>query len=875
MKRLWAVFAKKRIARELDDELRNHADLLAADYEKQGMPPEEARMAARRSMGNLSGMKEEYRDARGLPWVEMLLQNIRFAARLLWKNPGFTAVAVFALALGIGVNTAVFSITDVLLLRPLQIANLDRLVAIIGTVPGARLPAQSTSPGDFNDFRAQSRGVEHVAAWYQDDTNMSGNGEPQRIVAARVSTSFFDALQVQPVMGRLFHAAPDGSGLPHVALLSYGLWQTGFGGDSGITGKTVRLNAQPYEIVGVMGREFQYPPAAQMWIPMELDARDRANYDPMFLAVFGRLRPGVDAGQATAELNTIAAGIAQRHPHNHEHRGARVEPINASIGGADAKPIAAMLTVAVGFVLLLAAANVANLQLARVSLRAREIALRFAMGASRRRIVTQFLTESLMLSLAGAAAGVVVAEWATRMLRPMLPAEISKYVPGWERLGLNDHVMYFAVAVALAAGILSGIAPALFASRTHLEEALREGGRGAAGGSRRHVLRNIFVAVQMVLAMVLLVGAVAMVKGLRLMTEPAPHLDAAHALSMRVTLPASAYPDAAHQRIFAQRALDGVNTLPGVQVAALVRNLPYSGRFASESLQIAGHTTERDSVDAEYEAISPRYFEAMRVPILTGRPFRDGDDETGAGVAIVSESFARRWFPNGGALGGQIREGPSDPPNPWLTVVGIAANVRSNPVDFGSGDTVYRPIRQMPVDSFSAVLRATDPSGLAPAARAAIHAVDAALPVYEVMSLEKLFDIQGSPLRLIASLMGSFGLLALLLSSVGVYSIMAHSVSERKREIGVRVAMGAGRRQVVWMFLRQSLWLAGIGALIGAPAAYGLAKLLQGLFFGMRAADGAVFGLAVLVIASSSALASWSAARRAAGIDPITTLREE
>jgi putative ABC transport system permease protein len=449
-----------------------------------------------------------------------------------------------------------------------------------------------------------------------------------------------------------------------------------------------------------------------------------------------------------------------------------------------------------------------------------------------------------------------------------------KLLPGWERLGVNSHVLLFTMAVGAVAGIVSGIAPALFASRTNLEETLKEGGRGASGGARRHRVRNIFVAAQMVLAMVLLVGAEMMVKGLHLVTEPAPNLEPEHALAMRVTPPLEKYPDAAHQRIFQQRLLDDMSTLDGIGGVALVRSLPYSDHRTSATIAIAGRPASQ-TVHAQTDAASPQYFRTMRLPILAGRAFAAQDDENGAPVAIVSEAFVRQSFAGEDALGRQIRIGLGEANNPWLTIVGVSANLRADPFDQGFRGMVYQPIRQAPGDSFCILLRAADPHRVTAAALGRIHAIDAELPVYDVMTLEKVFHRQVSPVRLIASLMGSFGVLALLLSSVGVYSIMAHSVSERKREIGVRVAMGAERRQVVWMFIRQSLWLAGMGMAVGAPAAYGLARLLQGMFFGVSASDAAVFAMAVGVITSAAVLASWSAARRAAGIDPVATLREE
>ena len=874
MKRLWAVFAKRRIARELDEELRTHLELLADDFMRQGMTANEARLAARRSMGNLAGMKEEYRDARGLPFVETTLQNLRYAGRVLWKSPAFTAVAVFALALGIGANTAIYSMADVVLLRPLQIANLDRVVNVIGTVPGVRLGVASMSPGDFADFREQSRTVQHLSVFFERDLNLTGSGDPQHVLAVAVSTDFFEALQAQPLLGRLFHAAQDYSGQPHVAVVSYRFWQAQFGGDPGVTGRTIRLHGEPYEIAGVMGKEFQYPPEADLWIPMALQQDERANHYARFLTTVGRLRPGATVAQATSEVDSIAREIARRYPREHEHRGAKAELMSDNISGNAVRPIVTMLMGAAGFVLLLACVNVANLQLARLSLRAREIALRFAVGASRWRIVAQFLTESVVLSLAGAAGGVLFAIWATKAARGLVPPEMWRYMPGWERLGLNGHVLLFTIVAGALSGIVAGVAPALFASRTHLDEVLKEGGRAASGGARRPRMRNTFVAAQIVLAMVLLVGAEMMVKGLNLVTEPAPDLDPGHALSIFITLPAAKYPDAAHRRIFEQRVHDSVSALSGVSSAALVHPLPYSNSRSSVPVVIAGRPANQPAYTQNGMA-SPEYFRAMRLPILSGRAFTAQDDENGAPVAIVSESFVRHWFPGEDAVGGQIRRGPPESQNPRLTIVGVAANIRNDALERTFRDLVYQPIRQVPVDSFYILLRTTDPYNVTAPALAAIHAIDAELPAYNVMTMEKLFRLQVAPVRLIASLMASFGVLALILSTVGVYSVMSHAVSERKREIGVRMAMGAETRTVVWMFIRQSLTLAAVGMAIGGPAAFGLARVLEGLFFGVRSSDAAVFTMAVLAIASAAALASYSAARRAAAIDPVATLREE
>jgi len=598
----------------------------------------------------------------------------------------------------------------------------------------------------------------------------------------------------------------------------------------------------------------------------------------MYLTTVARLKAGVSLEQAGAEMGIIAREIAKKYPdESHHQRGAKAELMRQNLSGNAAVPIVSMLLGAVGFVLLLACVNVANLQLARVSLRTREIALRFALGAGRLRILMQFLVESVLLSLAGAVAGAFAAIWATNVLHSAMPAEVLKFLPGWERLGLNSHVLLFTLAAGALSGVISGFAPAFFASRTHLNETLKEAARGASSGVRRHRTRNAFVVAQIVLALVLLVGAELMVKGLRLVTAPAPNLDPVHALAMRVTLADARYPSPQERWIFQQRVLDRVSTLPGVESAALVRDLPYSGYGGSVNVAIRGQVIvpSRPLPPVRDESVSPDYFRTLHLPIAAGRPFTQHDSRNSTPVAIVSQSCARRHFPNENPIGKQLKIGKPDSGNPWLTIVGVAGDIRMDPFEYYYPRILYRPIQQAAPGSFCLLLRTSDPGKLIAASRAEIHAIDPDLPVYDAMSLEKLFGLQLAPVNLIAGLMASFGVLALILSSVGVYSIMVHAVSERRHEIGVRMALGAMTSEVVWLFVRQSLTLAAIGVAIGMPAAFGLARMLEGRFFGVKASDAPTFAIALLIITVAAVAASYSAAQRAARLDPVATLREE
>jgi putative ABC transport system permease protein len=808
----------------------------------------------------------------------LLLKNLRYAARMIGKSPGFTAVAVLALGLGIGANTAIFSLADVLLYRPLELPDLERVVTVIGTDKGNRKSFDPLSPADFLDFQRQSRTIENLGAGMPANLNLTGDGEPERVESARASVSFFKALGARPSQGRIFLEGEDSPGQDRVVILGYTLWTGRFASDPHILNRTIQLEGQGYRVVGVMPKDFRYPPGVDLWIPLAMDAKERGQRSVKSLAVVGRLRDGVSVEQADAELGALAERIAELDPESHFHRSVRVELLREYVSGNLVKDFLVMLMGSVAFVLLIACSNVANLQFARVSLRSKEMAIRSALGASRFRLLRQFLGESALLGLLGALFGLVLAFWGLYIMRSSLPTEVQRYLPGWERLGINSRVLWFTLIAAVVAGLVSGIVPAWFGSSADLNEMLKESNRGTSSGVRRHRIRGILVVGQIVLALVLTVGAGLIAKGSARVTDPAPGLDPAHALSMRISLPESKYPGQAEIAAFQERLLGSVQAISGIQSAAVATNLPYSGNSASANFTIEGRDTRESGSPpaAINECVSADYFHALHLPVRQGRAFTDRDGKDAPLVAIISRTLANQYFPGENPLGKHIKIGLPSMDSPWLTIVGIVADVRRDPFDKFYRPTMYRPYQQHAIRSFDVLMRTSgDPKALSAAARAQVAAIDSDQPVYEFKTLEELFDGQLSGFRFLAVLMGVFGLVALFLSSIGVYAVMAYSVNERTHEIGVRMALGARSTDVVWMIVRRGLVLAGTGLLIGLPVTLIIARLLANIIFGVKEYDPAMFGMGLLVLASAALLACYIPARRATRVDPMATLRTE
>jgi len=796
---------------------------------------------------------------------------------MLFKSPGFTAVAVLALGLGIGANTAIFSLADVLLYRPLELPDLERVVTVIGTQKENRKSFDRVSPADYLDFQRQTRTIENLGAGVEANLNLTGEGEPERVASARASVSFFKALGARPAQGRIFLDGEDTPGNDRVVILGHTLWAGRFASDPHILGRTIQLEGHAYRVVGVMPKDFRYPPGVDLWVPLAMDATERGQRSVMSLDVVGRLRDGVSVAQADAELAALAERISELDPEAHKHRSVRVELLREYVSGNLVEEFIVMLMGSVAFVLLIACSNVANLQFARVSLRSKEMAIRSALGASRFRLLRQFLAESAMLGMLGAAFGLLLAYWGLYIMRSSLPVEVQRYLPGWDRLGINSRVLWFTLAAAVIAGVVSGLVPAWFGSRSDLNEVLKDSNRGTSSGVKRHRIRAILVVCQIVLALVLMVGAGLIAKGSSLVTDPAPGLDPTHALTMRISLPESKYRGQPEIATFQERLLRLMEGIPGVE-SALTTNLPYSGMSTSANFTIEGRDTRLSGSPpaAINSCVSADYFHALHLPVREGRAFSAGDGKDAPLVVIVSRSLVNQYFPGENPIGKHIKIGLPSTESPWMTIVGVVGDLRRDPFDKIYRPAMYRPYQQHAMRSFDVLLRtAGDPKALSASARAQVAAIDADQPIYEFKTLAELFDDQLAGFRFLSVLMGIFGLVALFLSSIGVYAVMAYSVSERTHEIGVRMALGARPPDVVWMIVRRGLVLTGTGLLIGLPITLGIARLLANIIFGVKEYDPAMFATGLAVLAGAAFLASYIPARRATDVDPMVTLRTD
>lgn len=806
-----------------------------------------------------------------------LLTNLRYSARVLTKSPGFTAVAVLALALGIGANTAIYSLADVLLYRPLELPDLDRVVTVIGTQKANKKSFDRVSPADYLDFQQQTRTIGNLGAAVEANLNLTGDGEPEQILSSRASVSFFKALGAHPLMGRIFLDGEDTPGQDRAVILGYTLWAGRFASDPNILRRTIQLEGQGYRVVGVMPKDFRYPPGVDLWVPLAMSATERHQRSVMSLDVVGRLKAGVSVEQANSELEILAERISELDPESHRQRTARVELLREYVSGNLVKELMVMLIGSVAFVLLIACSNVANLQFARVSLRSKEMAIRSALGASRFRLIKQFLIESTLLGMLGAMLGLALAYWGLAVMHSGLPPTAQRYLPGWAKLGINLRVLMFTIAAAVIAGILSGIVPAWFGSRADVNEMLKENIRGTSSGLKRHRIRGILVVSQIVLALVLMVGAGLIAKGSALVTEPAPGLDPAHAFTMRISLPESKYSDQVKIAAFQERLLRSLGQMPGV-TAAIATNLPYSGSNTGANFTIEGRDTREHNTPpaAINDSVSAEYFQALHLPVRDGRALTARDGKDAPLVVVISRSLANQYFAGENPIGKHIRIGLPSMDSPWITIVGVSGDLRRDPFDKFYRPAMYRPYQQHASRSFDVLLRtAADPKALAATARAQVAAIDPDQPVYQLETMEELFDDRMAGFRFLAVLMGVFGLVALFLSSIGVYAVMAYSVNERTHEIGVRMALGAREPDVVWMIVRRGLVLTGIGLIIGLPVTLALARLLANVIFGVNEFDPAMFGTGLAVLAGAALLACYIPARRATRVDPMVTLRTE
>lgn len=813
-----------------------------------------------------------------------LLQDLRYGLRMLAKSPAFTLVAVVALALGIGANTAIFSVINAVLLRELPYEQPERVVRLWGTNTQQSVPRGegdhydfNISPNDFVDWRAQNSVFESIAVFSSfGSVTMTGRDEPIRLRCPIVSTEFFTVLGVRPALGRFFLPEEEQQGKHRVAVLSYATWQGRFHADPNIVGQTLTLSGNSYTVVGVAPKEFEHPrpnPAAEpeMWrpLPLQLEAGERNNH---WLHAVARLKPGVTTAQAQAEMNLINSQLEQQYPDSNPGRGIRLSSLHEAMVG-NIRSALGVLFGAVGFVLLIACANVANLLLARASVRQREMAIRAALGASRFRVVRQLLTESLLLAALGGALGMLMALWATDLLLKLGANEI----PRLSEIRIDGWMLGFTALVTVLTGIIFGLVPALESSRTDLNVSLKEGGRSDVSQGRQN-FRRLLVVSEVALSLVLLVGAGLMMKSFWRLQNVELGYNPENLLTMDIALPQARYPERKQAALFQQRLMERIKALPGVTSAAAVNILPLSGGNSCDGMTIEGRppASAADVPCVEVRSNSPDYFRTMGIPLIRGRALSDHDNADAPPVVLINESFARTFFPGEDPVGKRINHSAPDVPPVWREVVGVVGDVRHFGLDAEPLPEFYEPLMQAPNWGTSLVVRSdSDPASLAAAVRGEVYALDKDLPVYNLKSMRDLVAESVAQPRFRTLLLAIFAAVALLLSATGLYGVMNYWVTQRTREIGVRMALGAQASDVLRMVVGQGMALAVAGVVVGLLAAFGLTRVISSLLFGVTATDPWTFAGVPLLLCAVAFVASYIPARRATKVDPMEALRYE
>ena len=806
-----------------------------------------------------------------------LLQDVRYGFRMLLKSPGFTALAVLALALGIGANTAVFSVASAFLRKPVSFPNLDRLVMVLS------LPAQETlfwnpvSPADYLDWKRQSQSFEQMAAWETNDLNLTGNGEPEKLVGGLVSANFFDTLGVVPAMGRPFRPEEEELGHEQEVILSHAIWQRRFASDPQIVGKAILLDGKKYDVIGVTGSDFTFPIGVEIYLPLALKPEEQTLRTSRYLLPLMRLKNGVTVRDVRAEMLTVEGRIAKEFPATDADWGVKVLPLGVFVAGEQADQYCLLLIGAVIFVMLIACANVANLLFARAASRHKEIAVRQAMGAGRLRVVRQLLTESLLLGIVGATFGLLLGQIGIGVLRYYMPPEIEKYLPLWKHVRMEPDVFWYTVGIALIAGLISGLAPAFQTSRSDIHEELKEGGRGNSAGRARQRLRTVFVVAEVALSMILLVGAGLMSKGVRALLAVNQNLEPQTILTMHVSLPESKYKTPQQQAAFFDRALPKLRSIPGVKAVLVATEIPYGSEEIDDTVSIQARPAQNGEFrKANIENVNAEFFSAMHVPLRTGRLLEDSDGAEQPQVAVVSQSFAQRYFPGEDPIGKFIKTGGEDSKSPWLKIVGTVGDIKYNVFQNQAPPPIYLSYRQAPQSYTYLAIRTEDnPTAFVAAVRSQMAGVDQDLPISEFFTLQKVFSNALLGLSYVAVMLTAMGVIALVLASVGVYGVMAYSVTERTQEIGVRVAMGAQPRDVLKLVMFRGVMITAVGLLIGLPSAWVLAQLMAGLIYGVSTSDIPTFGVITVMMCAITLLACYMPTRKAMSVDPIIALRHE
>ena len=862
-------FWRRHKDEELDAEIRSHLNEAIQDRIKRGESPDEARLNALREFGNVDLVKEVTREMWGGATLKQLAQDLRFGLRMLWKNPGFSLVAILTLALGIGANTAIFSVVNGVLLRPLPYPGSERLVLFEGINPDRGISNSHLSMPDYLDWRSQTDAFESITAIVQQGIIMTGDeAEAEYIPFAKVTPSFFPTMGVYPSMGRAL-LKEDEVADDVVAVLSYGLWQGRFGANPNIVGHRITLGGTPCTVVGVMPRGFDYPTKTQVWTLIYPNPNERRD-NRYVKAIIGRLKPAATIAGAQSQVDTINARLQQQYPETNYGWSIRLWDFQAWTT-RDVRTSLLLLLGAVGFVLLIACLNIANLLLARASVRRREIAVRTALGAGRWRITRQLLTESLLLAVAGGAVGLALSLLLTKLLIAISPAD----VPRLDQVGLDARVLAFTVGVAGLVGLFFGLAPALHASKTDLNDVLKEGGRSGSEGHRRNRVRAILVVSEIALALLLLIGAGLLIKSFVLLRDVNPGFDPENVLTMRVALPGARYPKPEQAATFFRELTQRVSALPGVEAAGAALSLPLGGSAGRAFIREGRPLIPEEALNAEYFVMTPDYFKAMRIPVKTGRSFTNADTAESPPVVVVNENIARRIFAGEDPIGKRIVVWPDE--KFAREIVGVVSDVKIMGLDEETGPQIYVPHAQ---DAGWGVLSLAvrtkgEPEALASPVRDVMFSLDKNQPPYDIKTMDDVFSASIANIRLVALLLGVFSMFALLLASIGIYGVIAYSVAQRTHEIGIRLALGAQTRDVRRMIVTQGMVLALIGAGLGLAGAFAATRVMRGLLYGVSATDPLIFIAVSLLLTVVALLACYIPARRATKVDPMVALRYE
>jgi len=810
--------------------------------------------------------------------MERLLQDLRFGLRSLGKHRGFTALAVITLTLGIGANTAVFSMVNALLLRPYPFRDLERLVLILraGNNSGSET---RVAPADLMELQQQKKMFESVSAFQYKLWNITEAGETEGVVACAVQSNFFDVIGMRAALGRTLLPEEGTPGRDQVALVNHGYWKRRFGADPNVIGRTVTMNGRNYTIIGVMPADLQYPRAADFWIPLAFIPREAAEYNEQSLHLLARLRPGASIEQGQAELHGAIARLKQLYPNVYQNRDLTLLRLRDEQFALLGVPFL-MLQASAIFVLLLASVNLVNLLFARLVGRQKEVAIRATLGASRARLGQLFSSETVPLALLAGAIALAGSAWSVEFIRDSINPNYTKWVAGWERIQVDERVLGFALILTALIGVLFGIGAAWRSGRLDLNDVLKQSGARNSSASGRQRLRSTLVVVQMVFATVLLVGAALMAKGFQHLTDIYQSLDPHAVLTMRISLPEQKYPDDAQVRLYYQGLLLELAAVPGVQAAGMIANAPASNVDNPKTpFMIEGRPlppgTDPPSVDLQ--SVSPDYFRAVRIPLMEGRAVSDQDGPDAPRVAVISRTLARQFWGDASPIGQRIKIGKPDAAAPWIRIVGVLDDVKQNWWDNGPRPVVYLSYLQAPRRTMEFGIRtAGEPLAIASAVRGALRRVDPNVSAGEgVNTLEGSIADALAPLRILGSLMITFSTIALVLAALGVYGILAHSVAQRKQEFGIRLALGAERADLLRLVLAQACKLAGIGIAIGLPLAYVLTRVVGSLLHGIIAFNAGVFVVLAIALTGVALIAAYIPASRAFRVDPTQTLRSE